>query len=132
MKNKLIYSMLAIVFTLGLFSCKEVTSNLPIMQKLEDSIANKFRCGDTKVEIDEYSYLHITFNDAVLNNKPTADKQKIADEIGNIVVSLFTGSQKLDKGNVIFTNTKKTEASTNNKDSGYDMHLEALMKAMKK
>ena len=129
MKHTLLFSL---CFAALLSACKEPQSNMETMKKLEDSVSAKYRCGDTKLEIEEYSYIHVTLSEPALSKKSPEQKQQIATEIGQMVVGLFTGSQKLDKGDVTFANAPNNESLAQNDKGGYNMHIDSLTKLIKK
>jgi hypothetical protein len=129
MKHTQLFSL---CFLAILSACKEPQSIMETMKKLEDSVSAKYRCGDTKLEIEEYSYIHLTLNEPTLSKKTPEQKQQIATEIGQMVVGLFTGSQKLDKGDVTFANAPTNESPVQNDKGGYNMHIDSLTKLIKK
>ena len=114
-----------------LAGCSGLVNNINTMKNLQDTIAKKYGKEEINLNITNGKYLTVSFVNSRYNKSNSYEKQKMACEIGKIVLATLNEDSKIETGVVSFVERKSLGVVKSSKTYNFDMKLDSLSRSRK-
>jgi len=111
-----------------LVSCKGMVKEFQTMNKLHDTLTRKYATKEISINITNGKYLHVSIVNSKFNKLQSEEKQKMAYEIGEIVLKVMGKESKIESGKLVFVDKNNYVVVNTSKSESFDMQLESLYK----
>ncbi|WP_018478661.1 hypothetical protein [Pontibacter roseus] len=90
------------ILLISLFSCSEMTGEFKYLNRLKESISEKYETEKVEVNIKNKNELTVSLTDPKFDDYSPAKKEYISREIGKLAQELREGKEKIKSGVVNF------------------------------
>jgi hypothetical protein len=124
MKNRVIF-LIAIATMLA--GCSGFVGDMKYMNKLQDTLAKKYQTKNININITNGKYLAVSLVNSKFNECSRDEKQRVACEIGAIVIGTEKGPFSFESGHVQFVAKSSFLIFSSSHSEGFDMCLDSLL-----
>lgn len=113
-------------------SCTEMVRDFGKMGELQSALSKKYKTNSINVNIRNGKYLTVSMINTHYNDSLPNVKQRIAYEIGAIVIKIYKSDNKIGAGSVAFVKNNDYGIVNTSSSTSFSMRLDSLAKTIKK